>query len=160
MTLTMKEKDFCRYYAVCRNHREAAARAGYMFPDKAGIKLLARDAVIDEIDSINSNIRQASFAADGFRRIAFGSVTDAVKLVLGQEPITNIETLDLFMVSEIKLSKNGGIEVKFFDRIKALEALASVTDIDSNEGSAPFIDAIFKGAAAISDVGRSECDEL
>ena len=29
--LTQKEKDFCRYFAISKNHREAAAKAGYAF---------------------------------------------------------------------------------------------------------------------------------
>lgn len=160
MTLTKKEKDFCRYFALCRNHREAAAKAGYTFPDKAGIRLLSKESVNDEIDAIGENLRRAAIAADGFRRIAFGSVTDAVRLVLGQYEQSEVETLDLFMVSEIKLSKTGGIEVKFFDRIKALESLAEISELTSGEGAVPFIDAIFKGAESISDVVRSECDEL
>lgn len=160
MSLTQKESEFCRYYAVCRNHREAAARAGYSFPDKSGMKLLSKESVLNEIEAIGEKMKRTAEAADGFRRLAFGSVADAVKLVLGQEQVTDTESLDLFMVSEIKLSKSGGIEIKFFDRIKALEALASISESSVGDGSAQFIDAIFKGAAAISDIGRSECDEI
>lgn len=160
MALTQKELEFCRWYAMCRNHREAAAKTGYSFPDRSGIRLLTKENVLDEIDEIGEKIRKTAEAADGFRRIAFGSVADAVKLILGYENIADVEKLDLFMVSEIKLSKGGGIEIKFFDRIKALEALAGLTETNGGEGPAPFIDAIYKGSAAISDTGRSESDEL
>ena len=34
-----------------------------------------------------------------------------------------LEKLDLTMVSDIKCPKSGGIEVKFFDRLKALTTL-------------------------------------
>ena len=49
MSLTPKEKEFCRFYSVCGNHREAAARAGIAFPDRAGLKLLQRQEIADEI---------------------------------------------------------------------------------------------------------------
>lgn len=160
MALTSKETEFCRIYASCRNVREAAARAGFAFPEKAGLKLLSKAGIAEEIERCGESQKCLAEAADGLRRIAFGSVTDAVKLILCPETIADLEELDLFLVSEIKLPKSGGIEVKFFDRIKALEALASLSDDGGSEGAAPFINAIFKGAEAITGVERSDGDEL
>lgn len=159
MSLTQKEKDFCRHYARLGNHREAAARAGYAFPDKAGAKLLGKQSIVEQIEQVREISSRIADAADGLRRIAFGSVTDAVRLMFCEDQIHDIESLDLFNVSEIKLSKNGGIEMKFFDRIKALEALTETAEAKESD-SAPFIDAIFKGAAAINSAPRSEQDEL
>lgn len=160
MSLTAKEMDFCRYYAACRNHREAAARAGYAFPDKSGLRLLEKEGILNEIETISENSRRLIEAADGFRRIAFGSVVDAVRLAINGVLPDDVENLDLFMISEIKLPKNGGIEIKFFDRIKALEALASLVNVAGREDTAPFIDAIFKGAAAITDAKRSDDNDI
>lgn len=160
MALTSKETEFCRQYAVLKNAREAAARAGYAFPGAAGLKLLCRPQITEKIEALSEQLCCRAQAVDGLRRIAFGSVSDAVKLILSLEEIKNVEELDLFMISEIKLPKSGGVELKFFDRIKALEALASISDDVSEDGAVPFINAIMKGAAAISDGNESESDEL
>ena len=44
--------------------------------------------------------------------------------------IQEISSLDLFNVAEIKRPKDGALEIKFFDRIKALEKLEAA---DNNE---------------------------
>ena len=64
----------------------------------------------------------------GLKRLAFGSCTDAVYLVFADElpPPAVIEGLDLFNVSEIKRVKGGGVEIKLFDRLKALEKLSEL----------------------------------
>lgn len=160
MALTSKEIEFCRIYASCLNSRVAAAKAGFAFPEKAGLKLLSKSGIAEEIER-HSNTQQCfAQAADGLRKIAFGSVADAVRLVLHPDEIRDTDTLDLFMVSEIKLPKSGGVELKLFDRIKALEALATLSEGGDSDGAAPFINAIFKGTEAIGDIGRSSDDEL
>lgn len=158
MSLTKRETEFCRYFCQCRNSREAAARAGFAFPERSGLRLLGREAVKAEIDRLSSEARTNVSAADGLRRIAFGSVTDAVRLIFSPEPL-DPESLDLFMVSEIKRTDKG-IEIKFFDRIKALEALLSAGDESGGHDTSQFVDAIFKGASAISGTNWSESDEF
>lgn len=160
MALTSKETEFCRQFAQLRNVREAAARAGYIFPEKAGLKLLSKPQIAAAVDSYGELLRRSSEAADGLRRIAFGSVADAVKLAFAPEEAERAEELDLFMISEIKLPKSGGIEIKFYDRIKALEALCEISENGNQEGAAPFINAIFKGAEAMSGLEKSEDDEF
>ena len=78
--------------------------------------------------------------------------------VLGAESV-DVEKLDLFSVSEIKMPKSGGIELKFYDRIKALEALGSLNR-GTEDDSAPFIEAIVKGSAALERAARSDDDEF
>lgn len=158
MSLTKREIEFCRYYAVCRNGREAAAKAGFAFPERSGMRLLARESIASEIEKISVKGQDTASAALGLKRIAFGSVADAVKLILSQEEI-NPEELDLFMVSEIKRTDKGGVEIKFFDRIKALTALMQVSSEDDTNETSQFVDAIFKGASVISGLG-SDCDEV
>ena len=60
----------------------------------------------------------------GLERLAFGRTNDAAALVFSEEvtPQRIIES-DFFNVSEIKKVKGGGVEIKFFDRQKALERL-------------------------------------
>ena len=55
------------------------------------------------------------------------------------------------MVSEIKRPKDGSMEIKFFDRLKALEKLESKSQ--ENSGAESLFDAINNGAKA---VGRDE----
>lgn len=60
----------------------------------------------------------------GFERLAFGNVTDAVRLLFAEEIDPEVlEKMDLFNVAEIKRLKNGGMEIKFADRLKALQCL-------------------------------------
>lgn len=160
MALNSKETEFCRQFAILRNAREAAAKAGYLLPEKAGLKLLCKPQIVETIERYGESIRRSSEAVDGLRRIAFGSVADAVRLIFSPETVLNAEELDLYMISEIKLPKSGGIEVKFFDRIKALEALSNIGENSSDEGAAPFIHAIFKGAEAITGLSSGDSDEL
>lgn len=82
MSLTKRENEFCRYYASCRNGREAAARAGFAFPERSGLRLLDKESVKTEIERLTANTKGISSAVDGLKRLAFGSVTDAVRLVL------------------------------------------------------------------------------
>jgi len=56
--------------------------------------------------------------------------------------------MDLFNISEIKRKKGGDIEIKFFDRLKALEALYEMSEPTGSSDSA-FYSAIEKGAAAL-----------
>ncbi|MBQ3551472.1 MAG: terminase small subunit [Clostridia bacterium] len=158
MSLNKRETDFCRFFVACRNSREAAAKAGFAFPERSGIRLLDKQAVIDEIDRLSEQVRTAVSAVDGLKRIAFGSVADAVKLVLHPDTVEP-EALDLFMVSELKCTDKG-VEVKFFDRIKALTALLQVTDSAESNETSRFVEAIFKGASAIEGLGRSVSDEV
>ncbi len=57
--------------------------------------------------------------------------------------------MDLFNISEIKRKKNGDIEIKFFDRLKALEKLTDISDLSSGENESSIFHAIEKGAAAL-----------
>ena len=84
-------------------------------------------------------------------RLAFGSVADAMKLMLCEEAMSTeeIEKLDLFNVSEIKRPKGGGLEIKFFDRIKALERLEKLGGGEENSQSS-FIQALSEGAKILS----------
>lgn len=62
---------------------------------------------------------------NGLERLAFGSINDAVFLVFSEElpPPSTIAKLDLFNVSELKRVKGGGVEIKIFDRQKAIEKM-------------------------------------
>lgn len=67
----------------------------------------------------------ARLVTAGLQRLAFGSINDAVSLILCDEQLsqTAVSSLDLFNISELKKVKGGGIEIKFADRVKAMELL-------------------------------------
>lgn len=64
----------------------------------------------------------------------------------------NLERMDLFNIAEIKRQKGGAIEIKFFDRLKALERLEQICSAGENTGSSLY-SAIERGAAAIAEDG-------
>ncbi len=148
--LTGKEKLFCTYYSLSRNGREAAAKSGYVFPEKSALRLLKRENVIAEIERLDeSRKRNERDISAGYFRLAFGCVSDAVKLIFSDEVDTErIEEMDLFNISEIKRKKGGDIEIKFFDRLKALQQLYEMTE-PSGACDSGFYSAIEKGAAAL-----------
>lgn len=151
--LTPREKDFCRKYISCGNGSEAAACAGYKkSPSKAADALLSREDISEEIARLCKLKRQtdAQIARAGYQRLAFGSIADAVSLLYMENPAASeLEKMDLFSVSEIKRPKDGSMEIKFFDRLKALEKLSS--SIQDESGAAPIYDAIAKGAQALRE---------
>ncbi|MEG1886732.1 MAG: terminase small subunit, partial [Oscillospiraceae bacterium] len=131
-------------------HREAAAKSGMLFPDKNGLRLLAMPKIKQEIERICKRDPPIGEISDGLRRIAFGSICDAVRLGMAEPGTLKIEELDLFSVSEIKFQIGKGVEIKFFDRIKALEKLSALeTNSNDENSSAPFYNAIMKGAESL-----------
>ena len=62
--------------------------------------------------------------------------------------------MDLYNISDIKRKKGGDIEIKFFDRLKALEHLQQLTCQQDKNSAAALFSAIEKGAAALRDDGN------
>lgn len=56
------------------------------------------------------------------KELAFGRANDCVRLVLEEEP--DLDGLDLSLLSGLKRSEKGAVEVKLVDRLRALELLA------------------------------------
>lgn len=86
--LSPKEENFCRFFVASREPRASAARAGYsLHPERTAIKLLAEPEIKRRIAKLE-NERDAKLAevTEGYRRLAFGSVADAVRLILSDEP--------------------------------------------------------------------------
>ena len=69
-------------------------------------------------------------------QIAFGNSNDAVKLAFTEgEQDDDLDRLDLTMLSEIKRTNNGTVEVKLIDRLKIIELL--LRELDEPAVSAP-----------------------
>ena len=71
--------------------------------------------------------------------LAYGEANDGTVLVL--DPEADIRKLDLSLLSEVKRSEKGAVEVKLLDRLKALEMLTALTEEDG-DGMAEFLRAL------------------
>lgn len=133
------------FYAQNGNSTESARLAGYAKPNKDGFLLLTREDIADYINSLYSQYSQylSKKAVSGYERLAFGSISDAVKLMYA-DSFNDIENYDLFNVAEIKRPKENAMEIKFFDRLKALEKLELLSKPDKSNTS-DFYNAIMNG---------------
>ena len=123
-------------------------------PEKSAVKLLRKKEIQNEIQRIDKKRRQSEAdISAGYFRLAFGCVSDAVKLIFSED-ITEekIDSLDLFNISEIKRKKGGDVEIKFFDRLKALQQLYEMSE-GADSGEASIFGAIRKGASALKGDG-------
>ena len=124
-----------------------------MFPEKSALRLLRRKEIADEIARLDKQ-RQTTQndIAIGYQRLAFGCISDAVCLLFSDEVSPEeIEKMDLFNIAEIKRKKGGDIEIKFFDRLKALEKLQDTRTGNGDTAEASLYSAIEQGAKALRD---------
>ncbi len=85
--------------------------------------------------SLKQRIRQGQIRKEDVTRrlaeLAFGKPNDCVRLALEEMP--DLTGLDLSLLSEIKRSEKGMVEIKLIDRLKALEQLSVSTEDDSGQ---------------------------
>ena len=134
-----------------REPAEAAEKAGYLFAEKNGLKLLRREDIRGEISRLQKSRKNESHTLyQGYYRLAFGCISDAVRLLFNDELTDkDIGQMNLFNVSEIKRKKGGDIEIKFFDRLKALDRLSDILLQDGETDENSIFSAIEKGAKAL-----------
>jgi hypothetical protein len=157
--LSSKERLFCHFVAELGNIREAAVRAGYggLLAGIRAAELLERPEIRREI-SRRRKWRGARETVDtaiaGLVRIALGANNDGAGLAFADEAPDGetLSGLDLFGVAEVKRQK-GGVEVRFYDRLKALEALLAwgKSQGGDNAGKRDLYAALEKSAAALRD---------
>lgn len=148
-----KEKLFCRLVADGYSPQDAAVRAELgNQPKRIADRLMQRPEVRECIRSFADEDAMCSAVA-GYRRLAFGSVADAVKLCLNQQ-CDDIDGLDMFCVQELKRTEKG-VEVKFFDRMKALDRLSEFAGA-KKDSALSFYRALEEGARRLG----GENDEL
>ena len=63
--------------------------------------------------------------------LAFGKANDCVRLVLDEE--ARMDVLDLSLLSEVKRSDKGAVEIRLIDRLRALEQLAQLAAEDGSD---------------------------
>ena len=135
--LKPKEKLFCGYYACTGDAGLSAKKAGYRRDHGlTGERLLCDEDVLAEIERLMSLRRSIAPRIDDALRLMFETEHDPRRL--GE--------MDLFTVSEIKRNRDGMLEIKFFDRLKALEKLGAKTD--DGTGVSGLFDAIGRQAEA------------
>lgn len=96
----------------------------------------------------------------GFEKLAFGRITDAIRLLYSDNApdADEIDLMDLFNISEIKRAKGGGMEIKFFDRLKALEKMHILNEENAENAPSSFYEAISKSVIALTQ-GKDEQNE-
>ena len=98
--------------------------------------------------------------AEGYRRLAFGPVGDAVRLMLTEEgEWIDCGKLDLFNLAEIKRGK-GTMELKFVSRLEALDRLAQLCREEPG-GDDAFYQALSQGARGLyrEEEGNGRAEE-
>ena len=166
---------FAQEYAVDLNATLAAVRAGYAERGAAvtGSRLIRKPNVeywIAEAQKLKARSREVTNerVIEEYRRIAFAQTTDMVTLKGGWVTIAstdNLTTEQKSAISQIRQKKDGEIEVKFYDKQKALEALAKYlglfSDINTgqNSGVQPQINIVF-GEVPRGEIIEGEVREL
>ncbi len=99
---------------------------------------------MDKADTLKNRIRSGKLKREDVARrlaeLAFGRANDCVKLVLqSRYPEATITVdarlgkLDLSLLSEVRRSEKGAVEVRLVDRLKALEQLAQLAEGDGSD---------------------------
>lgn len=79
------------------------------------------------------------------RRMIRGRNNDAIKLICMNGEMPDIGKLDLKSVTEFKRSEKGCFEVKFVDRLKALELLERISGQSSGDELGHFMEELREG---------------
>ncbi|MBQ2537734.1 MAG: terminase small subunit [Ruminococcus sp.] len=136
--LTAREREFCLSFMQSGDAQLSARRAGFRNPDSEGERLLCNEKICAELERL-SELRGrllTALSVIGYQRLAFGSAADAASLLFEENPSREaLGKMDLFLVSEIRRPKDGAMEIKFFDRARALEKLASLSMERESSGS-------------------------
>lgn len=145
--LTKKEMAFCRHYVETGNAKEAAKIAGYKNnPQKKALSFLSKEQILCTIEKLfkekKKNLAYKSLI--GYERLAFGNISDCIKLLFSENlKPSEFSKMNLFNISSIKKTKDGGMEIKLFDRLQALQKIEETSEIQK-EDNEPFYYALEK----------------
>ncbi len=145
--INAREKFFCYCCVETMSPVQAAAVAGYSNPEKSASLLMARREIVAELNRICEKRKKINYQSvqNGYEKIAFGDVSDAVSLLFaGKVDRETLREYDLFNVAEIKVPKEGAMEIKFADRLKAMERLEELYP-NQNQSGSDFYRAIIDG---------------
>lgn len=156
--MTLKEKLFCQFYSTYQIPKEAAIKAGFAkaIAEKKANKLLNKPEIKQEIKRLKNEIdnqQLVCWATTVLKRIIFNVPNDAITLALKNEQIAEnqIENLNLFPISEFKKFKDGSMEIKFIDKLKAINCLIELANGLQNSNEANnFINALTNSTNKLS----------
>lgn len=162
--LSQIEKLFCYYYHTLQNGKDAAIKSGFptMRAEAKAAKLLLRadiQAQIAQFSSQKTDDKLLDCIVAGLNRLAFASSCDSLKFMLldKESLLQQVDKLDLFHISEIKIPKEGALEIKFFDRFKAFDKLLEIARFQSNSDDATeFFAALEASAKSIDEVNADD----
>lgn len=144
-----RNRLFCCYYANYGNVEEAARKAGFPIETAAvdGADLLRKSVYQKMVADYRQALQNETMAQvkTGLERLSFGRCNDVLQLLLAEETLTSceIQSLDLYSVASIKRDKNGGVEIHFADRQKALCSLYEFSgDAAGNAAAQSLLEAI------------------
>ena len=96
--------------------------------------------------TLKSRIKEGKLRREDVLRrlaeLAFGQPNDCVRLAL--EELPDLKGLDLSLLSEIKRSDKGMVEIRLIDRVKVLERLAQAME-DEGDGVGELLRALGSG---------------
>lgn len=139
---------FALFYASGKSVKEAGILAGFSHDEAEaeGIKLLKLRSVQKLVKRYTQNgLSGTDGIKTGLRRLAFGEINDIMEVVLSDEPIglNRLFKMNFYNISEVKKVKGGGLEVKLFDRQRAMEKLLEIYQSEENKtGAEEFLDAL------------------
>lgn len=156
MNTVKREKLFelCIRYLDCLDISRAAKLADIEGdPSIEGARLLCGRSAKRILKKLCDPEFAETAALAGLMKLALGRCNDAVELLREEQP-PDISALDLYNVSEIKKVKGGGVEIKFFNRLDAIEKLIDLCETKSGANAAEsFFNALSSGA------DRSDSDD-
>ncbi len=98
---------------------------------------------------------EARLTAELLTKLATSVPNDAVKLLfLDNEDLSVLEDLDLFLLSEIKRSPNGTVEMKFVDRLAVIRELNALKKDSESQTRDSFYAALDRSAMLLKDGGE------
>ncbi len=129
--MNFKDRLFCHYYCTYQNEKEAAKKANIL--EKKAFKLLNKPEIQQEIKKIKTQIdnnQLMHLATTALKRLIFCNPNDTLILAIKNDQLSEleIENLNLFQISELKKQKDGSLEIKFFDKLKAINCLIEIAN--------------------------------
>ena len=135
--LTDREVAFCEYYINDYNIKMAAIKAGFKpMQNKTLSKIVAGkqkvihyiawlkirlydEACVNAVDILNS-----------YAKMAFYDITDYIDKKGNKIVLKDFDKIDGQIIQEISQNANGGINIKFPDRLKAFDKLENYMDVN------------------------------
>ncbi len=144
---------FCFYTARGYSPEDAAKAAGYP-PTECGEQaalLLGQAQIRRRCKKLSRELNWCSpeaLARAGLERLALAGADGTAELLRDDGELNS--GVDFFNVSEIRRPKGGGLEIRFFDRLKALSLLAELGG-DSSDNAGSLLDALSRSARKLED---------